>query len=61
MALRWILMFEDVTCALAGARRAEQAEDNILAADLPPLSPATMDAVRGIYDRHIRSQVHHLW
>jgi len=61
MALRWILMFEDVTCAIAGARRPAQAEDNIRAADLPPLSDAAMEEIRAIYDRHIRAQVHQLW
>ena len=61
MALRWILMFDDVTCAIAGARRPAQAEDNIGAADLPPLSDATMAAIRGVYDRHIRAQVHDRW
>ena len=60
-ALRWILMFDDVTCAIAGARRPSQAEDNIGAADLPPLSAAAMAEIRAIYDRHIRPQVHHLW
>ncbi len=61
MALRWILMFEDVTCAIAGARRPAQAEDNIRAADLPPLSDATMEQIRAVYERHVRAQVHHLW
>jgi len=31
-ALRWILMFEAVTCAIPGAKRPEQAEQNSLAA-----------------------------
>jgi aryl-alcohol dehydrogenase-like predicted oxidoreductase len=61
MALRWILMFEDVTSAIAGARRPAQAEDNIAAADLPPLTDSAMAAIRGVYDRHIRPQVHNLW
>jgi aryl-alcohol dehydrogenase-like predicted oxidoreductase len=61
MALRWILMFDSVTCAIAGARRPAQAEDNIRAADLPALSAETMDQVRAIYDRHIRAQVHDRW
>ena len=61
MALRWILMFEDVTCAIAGSRHPAQAEDNIRAADLPPLSDETMDQIRAIYDRRIRPLVHHLW
>jgi aryl-alcohol dehydrogenase-like predicted oxidoreductase len=61
MALRWILMFDAVTCTIPGARRPAQAEDNISAADLPPLSDSAMEEIRAIYDRHIRAQVHHLW
>jgi aryl-alcohol dehydrogenase-like predicted oxidoreductase len=61
MALRWILMFDAVTCTIPGAKRPMQAEDNIHAADLPPLSDSTMEKIRAIYDRHIRAHVHHLW
>lgn len=61
MALQWILMFDAVTCAIPGARRTTQAEDNISAADLPPFSDSAMEEIRAIYDRHIRAQVHHLW
>jgi aryl-alcohol dehydrogenase-like predicted oxidoreductase len=60
-ALRWILMFDAVTCAIPGAKRPSQAEDNFTAADLAPLSEATMAQVRSIYDRHIRKLVHHYW
>jgi aryl-alcohol dehydrogenase-like predicted oxidoreductase len=61
MALRWILMFDAVTCTIPGAKRPMQAEDNIHAADLPPLSDSTMEKIRAIYDRYIRAHVHHLW
>jgi aryl-alcohol dehydrogenase-like predicted oxidoreductase len=61
LALRWILMFDTVTCTIPGARRPKQVEDNISAADLPTLSDSTMDEIRAIYDRNIRAQVHHLW
>ena len=61
MALRWILMFDAVTCAIPGAKRPSQAEDNIRAADLPALSAPTMEKIRAIYDRLIRPQVHNLW
>lgn len=61
LALRWILMFEDVTCAIAGARRPEQAEDNSGAAGLPPLSDSAMAEIRTIYDRRIRAQVQDRW
>ena len=61
MALRWILMFDAVTCAIPGAKHPKQVEDNIRAADLPLLSDSVMRKIREIYDRRIRSQVHHLW
>jgi aryl-alcohol dehydrogenase-like predicted oxidoreductase len=60
-ALRWILMFDAVTCVIPGAKRPSQAEDNALAADLPPLDEQTMAQVKAIYDRLIREQVHHYW
>jgi len=60
-ALRWILMFDAVSCAIPGAKTPAQAEDNVRAADLPPLSTATMAKVREIYDRRVRELVHHCW
>jgi aryl-alcohol dehydrogenase-like predicted oxidoreductase len=60
-ALRWILMHEGVTCAIPGAKRPEQAEDNCAASDLPPLSDAAMAAMRRIYNEYIRAQVHQRW
>jgi aryl-alcohol dehydrogenase-like predicted oxidoreductase len=61
MALRWILMFPDVTCAIPGAKRPSQAEDNARAVNLPALSDLTMARIREIYDRCIRPEVHHQW
>jgi aryl-alcohol dehydrogenase-like predicted oxidoreductase len=60
-ALRWILMFDAVTCTIPGVRRPSQAEENFSAADLPALSKETMSDVRAIYDSHIRELVHHYW
>ncbi|MBN2200341.1 aldo/keto reductase [bacterium] len=60
-ALRWILMFDAVSCVIPGGRRPSQAEENASAADLPPLTEAQMRGCREIYDRLIRPQVHHLW
>lgn len=60
-ALRWILMFEAVTCAIPGAKRPSQVEDNCHAADLPPISGAVMEKVHEIYNRRIRELVHHYW
>jgi aryl-alcohol dehydrogenase-like predicted oxidoreductase len=60
-ALRWILMFDAVTCAIPGAKRPSQVEENIFAGDLPPLSDETMNAVRKLYESRIRPLVHHYW
>jgi aryl-alcohol dehydrogenase-like predicted oxidoreductase len=61
LALRWILMFDAVTCAIPGARTPAQARDNAATADLPPLTPQAMAAVKDVYDRHIRTHVHGHW
>ena len=60
-ALRWILMFPDVTTAIAGAKNPQQAADNVGAASLPPLSEETMQKVREVYDTYIRPQVQQRW
>ena len=61
MALRWILMFPAVTCAIPGAKRPQQAEENIRAASLPPLSDGIMVGIKGIYDQFVRPHVYHYW
>ncbi len=61
LALRWILMYDAVTCAIPGAKRPSQAEDNIAAASLPALSPETMAAAQDVYDRMIKPHVHQRW
>ncbi len=61
LALRWILMHPAVSCAIPGAKRPEQLEDNVAAADLGPISEEDMDHIREFYDQNIREQVHHMW
>jgi aryl-alcohol dehydrogenase-like predicted oxidoreductase len=60
-ALRWILMFDAVTCAIPGAKRPAQVDENFTATDLPPISGETMGQVRAIYHQDIRNLVHHYW
>ena len=61
LALRWILMHEAVTCAIPGAKRVSQVQENAGAAKLPPLPENTMASIRQIYDQYIRQAVHHRW
>ena len=61
MALRWILMFDAVTCAIPGARNRQQAVDNAQAGDLPPFTMDQMQKIRAIYFTDISAQVHQRW
>ena len=61
LALRWILMSPAVTCAIPGAKRPSQVEENVKAADLSELSEETMDQIRAIYEQWVRPHVHHYW
>ncbi|MBI3716084.1 MAG: aldo/keto reductase [Betaproteobacteria bacterium] len=61
MALRWIQMHPAVTCSIPGGKRATQVTENMVAADLPPLSEDTMQAVAEIYQRYAKPLVHSRW
>jgi aryl-alcohol dehydrogenase-like predicted oxidoreductase len=61
LALRWILEFPAVTCAIPGAKRPAQVAENIAASDLPSLSADAMKKIRAIYDAQIRPLVHQYW
>lgn len=60
-ALRWITMFDAVTCTIPGAKRPDQVKDNVAAAEAPPLSNEVMAGVKKIYDKYIKDPVHYLW
>ena len=60
-ALRWILMFDAVSCAIPGGKRPEQVEDNCGASELSPIPAAAMAEIRRIYDEKIRPSVHQRW
>lgn len=61
LALRWILEFPAVTCAIPGAKRPGQVQENLAASDFPHLSPATMKKIHAIYDGRIKELVHQYW
>ena len=61
LAIRWILMHPEVSVVIPGASRASQVNDNVKAAELPPLTDAQMQAVREIYDHYLRETIHPQW
>ena len=60
-ALRYILMYPEVSTVIPGASSPQQIVDNANATQLPPFTPEQMAIVRDIYNRYIREQVHDKW
>jgi aryl-alcohol dehydrogenase-like predicted oxidoreductase len=60
-ALRWILMFPEVSCIIPGASRPEQLASNLQTEEVPALSSEQRAAVRDVYDRLVRPLVHQVW
>ncbi len=60
-ALRWILMFDAVSCVIPGASKPAQILANLRAAALPALSPEQLRGVRAVYEQKIKPLVHHRW
>ncbi len=60
-ALRWILMFDAVSCAIPGGKRPEQVAENCKASDAPALTEEAMAGVRRIYASKILPLVKDRW
>ncbi|GAB2880599.1 aldo/keto reductase [Streptomyces mayteni] len=60
-ALRWIAQQPGVSSVIPGARSPEQARANARAAELAPLPEQALAAVRELYDRRFRAEVHDRW
>ena len=61
IALRYILMFDEVSTVIPGASNKHQVIENVGASQLPPLTKEQLNGVRKIYDTYIKSTVHDLW
>jgi len=60
-ALRWILMQDAVSVVIPGAKNAQQAKENVVAAALPPIPAETMQKIATIYASRIKPFVHQRW
>jgi aryl-alcohol dehydrogenase-like predicted oxidoreductase len=60
-ALRWVIQQPGVTTVIPGATSPGQARQNAAAAGLPALTATDLGAIKGVYDRRFRGQVHHRW
>ena len=53
MALKWILMFPEISCVIPGASRPEQVVSNVQASEQPELTAEQMKAIRRIYEEKV--------
>ena len=60
-ALKWILMFDAISCTIPGAKNKFQVEENVKSSELSSLSPKTLKNVKSIYSQFIKDSVHHYW
>ena len=60
-ALRWILMNEDVSVVIPGAKNKAQSEANAQAGNINALSDEVMTALQKIYQQTISPWVHQRW
>jgi aryl-alcohol dehydrogenase-like predicted oxidoreductase len=61
LALKWVLMFNEVSCVIPGASSEGQLISNLNASALEAFSEEQMAGILKIYDRYIREQVHPQW
>lgn len=60
-SLRWALMQDAVTAVIPGAKRPSQVEQNVSAAELPPLPESTLERIEAMYQELVRPLVHQRW
>jgi aryl-alcohol dehydrogenase-like predicted oxidoreductase len=61
IALKWILMFDEVSCAIPGVSGPGQLLSNLKASDMPDLTIEQMNAVKAVYDNFIKDKGHNKW
>jgi aryl-alcohol dehydrogenase-like predicted oxidoreductase len=60
-ALRWILMFPEISTVIPGASKPEHLVSNVKASKLPSLTEQQVSQIRALYESIIKPHVHQLW
>ena len=60
LALKWILMHNEVTVAIPGAKNKQQASLNVNSIELEDIS-SLMSHIKNIYDEFLKEDIHHRW
>ena len=60
LALKWILMHDEVSVVIPGAKNSDQALKNISASSLPDIQNL-MEKIENIYNIHLKNDIHPRW
>ena len=60
LALKWILMHDEISVVIPGAVNANQVGENIKATEVQDIGDL-MPKIKSIYDQLIRADVHNKW
>ena len=61
IALKWILMYKEISCIIPGASKVDQVISNLETEKAPELTPEKLNKINDIYNKYIKNQVHHRW
>lgn len=61
IALKWILMNENISSVIPGASKPYQVDSNIESIKIPSISKEKLKAIQTIYESDIKPYVHNLW
>lgn len=61
IALRWILIFDEVGCIIPGASTPSQVIQNLKATEISSLTREQIEGVRSVYENKIMKLAHHQW
>ncbi|MAL16911.1 MAG: aldo/keto reductase [Balneola sp.] len=61
LALKWVLMRDEVSCVIPGASSVKHVADNLAASDADPISDNIMNEIEKIYEDDIKPLVHQRW
>jgi aryl-alcohol dehydrogenase-like predicted oxidoreductase len=61
LALKWILMFDEVSCIIPGASKIEHVASNIKTLDINRFTNEQLAEIQSVYDRKIKPVVHQRW
>ncbi len=61
LAIRWILMYSQVSTVIPGASKPEQMLSNVKASELPAIDTETFGRIHRLYRDRVKPLVHHRW